>query len=535
MGQREKDLSFSHLGEGLQKAIMNLKGVSSRESEEILQSWIREDRSIPDVYAKLQKYAGERLLIDKSPTYAFYSETLERAESIFDGAKYIHLVRHPYAVIESFYRLRMDKLIGLDNDNPYELSQLVWSRSNQNILNFLAKIDINRQHFLSYEELVTNPEVEMSKLAEFLGIDFDTSLLNPYEGERMTDGVHDRSLGVGDPNFLKRKQIDPQLAASWQTIELPIKLDNFARNVAAKFDYQLPREIQTLSYVEREETYIKLRGLDICISTWGANTGKNILCLHGILDQGPVWQEVANFLVGQGYRVVAPDLRGHGKSGHVSSYNLIDFLGDLDRIIPELFDAPITLVGHSFGSVLAAIYSGVRPEKVNNVVLVETIMPGKIQPSETVNQLATHLDYLCSPPTHAVFPNLSIAAKRLRIGTPGLSESLSLQLAERIMQPCEGGYQWRWDSLLKTRAGIEFNGIDRNRYLAILKAIKAPITLVYGDKSEFNRPEDLQQQQETMSRASKIVIQGGHNLPLENSTAVAKIILDSINSLSLIG
>ncbi len=535
MAQRQKDLSFSGLSEGLQKAIMNLKGVSSQESEEILRSWINQDRSIPDVYATLQEYAGSRLLVDKSPTYAFYAETLERAESIFDGAKYIHLVRHPYAVIESFYRLRMDKLIGLDNDNPYELSQLVWSRSNQNILDFLAKISPERHHFMVYEELVTNPEIEMRKLCEFLAIDFHTSLLNPYEGERMTGGVHDKSLGVGDPNFLKRKEIDPKLAVAWQKIELPIKLDNFARNVAARFNYELPRESQSSSPVEREETYINLRGLDICISSWGADTGKNILCLHGILEQGPVWQEVANFLVEQGYRVVAPDLRGHGKSAHVSSYNLMDFLGDIDRIVTKLFDTPITIVGHSFGSILAAIYSGIRREKVNNLVLVETIIPGNTQPAEAVNQLTAHLDYLASPPAHPVFPNLSSAAKRLRMATPGLSETLSLQLAERIMEACEGGYRWRWDSLLKTRAGIEFNGIDRNRYLSILKAISAPITLVYGDKSEFNRPEDIQQQREAMTRASKIVIPGGHNLPLENSMAVAKIILDSINSLSLIG
>ncbi|MBR8830412.1 MAG: 2-succinylbenzoate--CoA ligase [Chroococcopsis gigantea SAG 12.99] len=537
MAQREADLSLSHLGEGLQKAIMNLKGVSSQESETILQSWIAQDRSIPDVYATLQEYAGSRLLIDKSPTYAFHGETLDRAENIFEGAKYIHLVRHPYAVIESFCRLRMDKLIGLDNDNPYELSQLVWSRSNQNILDFLRTIDPQRHHFLVYEDLVTNPEIEMRSLCDFLEIDFHPSLLNPYDGERMTEGVHDRSLGVGDPNFLKRKEIDPRLASSWQKIELPIKLDNFAQSVAAKFNYELPRESQSpisTDKVDREESYLNLRGLNICLSSWGTETEKNILCLHGILEQGPVWQEVASSLAGQGYRVIAPDLRGHGRSAHVPSYNLLDFLSDIDGIVNQLFRAPVTIVGHSFGSILGAMYAGIRPEKVNNLILVETVIPGKGETSETIDQLTSHLDYLASPPPHPIFPDLSTAAKRLRMGTPGLSETLSLQLAERIMEGCEGGFRWRWDSLLKTRAGIEFNGIDRNRYLSILGGINAPITLVYGDKSEFNRPEDLQQQQEAMSQARKIVIPGGHNLPLENSEMVTRTIVDSLKLIPII-
>lgn len=379
----------------------------------------------------------------------------------------------------------------------------------------------------------------MQQLCDFLSISFDSSLLNPYEGKRMTDGVSDRSLSVGDPNFLKRSQIDPKLADTWKEIELPVQLDETTRRVATSLKYDLPNEresevrsqksieIQPLSSYAMEEEYIEVRGLQLCLCSWGERNQPLVLCLHGILEQGAAWQEVAIRLAAKGYRVVAPDLRGHGKSDRVGrggSYNLLDFLGDIDAIIQHLSDRPFTLVGHSLGSVIAAIFASIRSAKVNNLILVETVLPTEVEQNETVEQLATHLDYLASVPEHPVVPDLAAAAKRLQLGTPALSDSLAMQLADRIIEPCEGGVRWRWDALLRTRAGIGFNGIDRAKYLQLLQQIKAPITLIYGDKSDFNRPEDLAAQQQAMPQGKRILLFGGHNLHLETPGALAEIV-----------
>ena len=84
--------------------------------------------------------------------------------------------------------------------------------------------------------------------------------------------------------------------------------------------------------------------------------------------------------------------------------------------------------------------------------------------------------------------------------------------------------RWGWDPLLSIRMG--FKGISRSQYLGLLSQIKVPLTLVYGDQSNFNREEDLSQQQAAMSQAKRIVVSGGHNLHLETASTLAQVIIN---------
>ena len=532
MQARETELGISQLGEGLKRALMALKNISASESQELVEHLIEQNLSIKEVYQLLQQLAGGRMLIDKSPTYANSRETLARAENIFHNAKYIHLVRHPYAVIESFARMRMDKLIGGGDRDPYQLAESIWRQSNQNVLDLLGEIDSDRYHLVKYEELVAQPQTVMEGICNFLDIPFDPAVLTPYQGDRLTDGIHNTSMSLGDPNFGKHQQIEAQLGEKWREIKLPHLLTSYSQQIARQLNYELLQETSVDSVdLLMQETLLNIRGFRICLCTWGPEEGPIVLCLHGILEQGAAWSEVAIRLAQKGYRVIAPDLRGHGRSDRVGkggSYNLIDFLGDIDAIVENLAGRAFTLVGHSLGSVLGAVFATVRPQRIKNIVLVETILPTVNDNDDPATQLANQLDYLASPPEHPVFPNVEAAAERLRKATPGISKSLAMLLAERITEPWEGGVRWRWEPLLRTRTGISFNGIGRSRYLGLLKKIKVPITLIYGDKSNYNRQEDLRKQQEAMPNAKKVVIPGGHNLPLEAPSALAKIISSAV-------
>ncbi len=516
MAQRNEYLAESYLGEGLEKAFIELTGENPEKVSEIIKNLVEEKASIAEVYEMLCQQAEEKILVDKSPTYALQKQTLETAEKLFKNAKYIHLIRHPYPVIESFVKLRMDKLIGLAGDNPYRIGELVWYQSNQNILQFFNQLDSQKKHQILYENLVTNPEAEMKKLCQFLEIDFDSALLTPYQGERMTDGVYTQSLSVGDPNFLKYQSIKPELAQAWQKIKLPIQIDNNTQELGKNLGYQLlQNQSQSTPEIPMVEEYIQIRGLQLCLCCWGDSAKPIVLCLHGILDQGIVWEEIALDLVTKGYRVIAPDLRGHGLSEHLGkggSYNLLDFVADLDGIA-EYLGKSFILMAHSFGSVIAGVFAAIRPEWVQELILVEPVIPTKIQEDEIVDSLGIELDYLSSTPQHPVFSSINEAANWLKEADSSLSERIAINLARRITKKCDNGITWRWDRLLRGR-GL-FNGIDRPKYLKLLSQITIKTLIVYGNNSSFNRPEDIIDMEEVMKKARKEIINGGHNLHLE--------------------
>ncbi len=568
LADRESSLTDAHLNEGLQRSLMALKHLDAESAQSFLQELIQRNTPVHEVYRLLQHLAGDRLLIDKSPTYAIERAVLDRAEALFDRAKYIHLVRHPYAVIESFVRMRMDRLLGQTTSAPYRLAEQVWRQCNDNIRAFLGTVGGKRAFHLSYEDLVRQPRAVLKRLCAFLGVPFRDDMLDPYQGDRLTDGVHSASLSVGDPNFLDYRQIRPDLAEAWQSVELPQELEPYTQALMEALGYTLPGDrphpspsifkptpdtapnhqrnhrsnstSTSLADILRSEQMVDIRGLPLCLCTWGNSSDPMILCLHGILDQGAIWEPVAQSLAQSGYYVVAPDLRGHGRSAHVGSggsYHLLDFLSDIDALIhhlthspihsPTYLPTPITLMGHSMGSILAALFTSLRPEVVNALILVETILPTDETQSDTATQLAAHLDYLNTPLHHTTLPNLEAAAERLRQATPSLSEDQAIALAERIIEPCEGGVRWRWDPLLRTRAGLTFNNLPfgRAKYIQLVQSIQVPITLVHGNQSQFNRPEDLQEQSSAFPTATRYTLDGGHNVHLESASSLADIVL----------
>ncbi len=550
MDQRQRLLGESHLGEGLQRALMALLDLDAEASGTMIAGWLEEDLSIRQVYGALQDHAGGRLLIDKSPSYAAHRGVLGRAEQLFTGARYIHLVRHPYAVIESFVRLRMDKLLGLGDRDPKALAEELWTAANRNLLETLGAAAPERLHRVYFEELVRDPATVLAGCCEFLGVPFDDAVLRPYEGDRMTDGVHPASAPIDDPNFRGRDRVEARLGRAWEQIDLGHRLGGQTRALAAELGYSLPRDPvpappsvaerpsacapATREWEMRESFLETRRGLRLCVCEWGPETGSPILLLHGILEQGAAWTEVAQPLAGKGLRVVAPDLRGHGRSDHVGrggSYHLIDFLADLDAVAAGLAGRPFTLAGHSMGSVLAALFAAARPQAVGSLVLVEPLLPGHPsgEGSGVRELLASQLDILAATPVHPSLPDAAAAAARMRRVMPGLSEAMALKLAVRHTAAGKEGLEWRWDPLLRTRAGIAFDQgpFGRARYLELLERVRPPLTLVFGDASDMRRQGDRLEEEASLPGVRTVTLPGGHNLHFDAPLALAGILAEA--------
>ncbi len=230
----------TYLVEGLPRAMMELAGLDAEASERLAADWVARDVSIAEVYREVQARCAPRRLVDKSPSYALDPRALRRAEELFESVHYVHLVRHPYAMIDSYVRSRMHTMLATPVADPYALGEEIWSACNRNVLDLAREIDPRRYHRVRFEDLVTRPERVMRDVCDFLRIAFRPELLTPYEGPRMTDGIHPTSRAIGDPNFLNHRGIDPGLADAWRNAGLPRPLGRSAQRVATALGYALP-------------------------------------------------------------------------------------------------------------------------------------------------------------------------------------------------------------------------------------------------------------------------------------------------------
>ncbi|MFP2901098.1 sulfotransferase, partial [Corallococcus sp. 4LFB] len=224
---------------GLLWALMELEKLDSPAGAALVDRLVAEDLSAQDVYRRLQEKSAPRLLVDKTPTYAMDVETLERAERMFEGNKYIYLYRHPLPVMESILRMRFDRLFaaGLFGDadvDPYVVAETVWALSNRNLLNFFDGIGRERCHWVRYEDLVADPTKVMTGVAHFLGLEFDERMVQPYDGKK------DRMMGgLGDPNILQHQGIEKKMGESWKRIKWPRAFDASTHAVIERLGYSV--------------------------------------------------------------------------------------------------------------------------------------------------------------------------------------------------------------------------------------------------------------------------------------------------------
>ncbi|MCA9946451.1 MAG: sulfotransferase, partial [Anaerolineales bacterium] len=231
---------FTWPAEGLHWALVELLKLEPEEGWAEIERMVTENHTVPEVYNRIQTLADGRLLVDKTPPYAMDMETLRRAEQIFEDAIYVHLVRHPYAMMDSFLRVRLDQqfsssLFDEPNPDPYIVAETIWATANRNLTTFLKDVDPTRQRLVRYEDLVQQPEKIMRDLCELMALPYDPALITPYDGRR------ERMMGgIGDPNILTHTGIDPTLAETWRSITLPRRLDPSTKQLAEQFGYELP-------------------------------------------------------------------------------------------------------------------------------------------------------------------------------------------------------------------------------------------------------------------------------------------------------
>lgn len=116
-------------------------------------------------------------------------------------------------------------------------------------------------------------------------------------------------------------------------------------------------------------------GTEIYYKDWGH--GPAVVFSHGWPLNADAWDGQMFFLAQHGFRVVAHDRRGHGRSTQTSERNDMDgYADDLAAVIEALKLTDVTLVGHSTGGGEVARYIGRHgTQRVSKAVLIAAVPP----------------------------------------------------------------------------------------------------------------------------------------------------------------
>ena len=155
-----------------------------------------------------------------------------------------------------------------------------------------------------------------------------------------------------------------------------------------------------------------------------------VLLLHGFPELAYSWRNVMLPLVAAGYHVVAPDQRGYGQTtgwdgdydGDVGSFRLLNLVRDALALVSALgYRSVAAVVGHDFGSPVAAWCALIRPDVFQSVVLMSAPFGG--------------------PPT-LPFDTANLASEAAAASAPG--SRIHSDLA--ALDPPRKHYQWYYSS-----------------------------------------------------------------------------------------
>ncbi|WP_096285389.1 alpha/beta fold hydrolase [Mycobacterium ahvazicum] len=108
---------------------------------------------------------------------------------------------------------------------------------------------------------------------------------------------------------------------------------------------------------------------DLHVHRIGPDGPVQMLALHGLTGHGQRWQQLGDHL--PEITIAAPDLIGHGRSSWAAPWTIDANVAALAALLDEAAEAPVLVVGHSFGGGLAMNLAANRPDLVSGLLLLD--------------------------------------------------------------------------------------------------------------------------------------------------------------------
>ncbi|CAN7528281.1 alpha/beta fold hydrolase [Rossellomorea sp. LjRoot5] len=119
---------------------------------------------------------------------------------------------------------------------------------------------------------------------------------------------------------------------------------------------------------------IELNGLTFQYRESGEPSAPPLVALHALGTSAETWNQVAAVL-GEKYRVLALDQRGHGGSARTSTYTFELMSDDLLHFANAMKLERFTLIGHSMGGTVSYLFAETYPSRIERLIVEDTPPP----------------------------------------------------------------------------------------------------------------------------------------------------------------
>ena len=245
-------------------------------------------------------------------------------------------------------------------------------------------------------------------------------------------------------------------------------------------------------------------GLNLTYVELGTGEGTPLILLHGYTDNSRSWSLPAPYL---GDRpIYALDLRGHGASdAPACCYGLDSLAHDVVAFMDAKGIEQADLVGHSLGSMTAAIVAASEPERVNRLVLISSAMRTPQGSGDWLRENVPALE-------HPIDPDSQFMVDWYWNPTPVDEDFLTRERTESAATP-----QHVWEGVL--------NALSITDWSALAPQVTAPTLILWGDQDSLFGAHEQKALRAALPEARFETFEGhGHNMFWEQPEVVGNLI-----------
>ncbi|WP_017445314.1 alpha/beta fold hydrolase [Gayadomonas joobiniege] len=248
--------------------------------------------------------------------------------------------------------------------------------------------------------------------------------------------------------------------------------------------------------------------------------------LHGWLDNSnsliPLTQQFS------GYNCLLPDLSGHGLSSHRSKdsfYHAIDWVYDLHQLLKILKIDNLVLCGHSLGGMLAALYAGIFPTQVSQLILLDSAAGFTLPTTDFVKNLQTSFlsrDKFSGRESVKWRP-LKLLPKLYQ--TRAIHSQLTIAQAEFLLQRNllikEDCFSWRSDAKLQAVSPLR---LTDEQVEELIRSLSMPVHIILAQNGLADIAAAVHQRLNYFKQAKCYKLPGGHHFHLQNPVDCATLL-----------